>query len=295
MNPTIVLDEEVESSAPDEVAVGGPGDEALSPPAYVGPRARSRWLSIGLRVSVPLALALLWWLGTTQGWIGEGILARPGQVWDSFTELWSSGDLSTYVWASFVRAAIGLSIGLTIGLVLGILAGLTFAGEELVDPTMQMLRAVPVLALVPLFLAWFGVGETFKVVLIASSAAIPMYTYAYLGVRNVDRKVVEAARGFGLSGFGLVRRVVIPSALPNVLMALRICLVLSMTALIVAEGIGTQEGIGYLVLLARQYARTDYTMLCVVLYAALGLVFDVIIRVVERYAMPWRRHTAVRG
>ncbi len=103
-----------------------------------------------------------------------------------------------------------------------------------------------------------------------------MYAYAYLGVRSVDRKVVEAARGFGLNGWRLVVEVILPSALPNVLMALRICLVLSMTALISAEGIGTEEGIGYLVLLARQYARTDYMMLCIVLYAGLGLVFDLV-------------------
>jgi len=148
---------------------------------------------------------------------------------------------------------------------------------------------------VPLYLAWFGIDETFKVVLIATSSALPMYAYAYLGVRSVDRKVVEAARGFGLNGWRLVVRVILPSALPNVLMALRICLVLSMTALISAEGIGTEEGIGYLVLMARQYARTDYTMLCIVLYAGLGLVFDLAIRIIERYSMPWRRHTAVRG
>ncbi|HEY8547060.1 MAG TPA: ABC transporter permease [Acidimicrobiales bacterium] len=280
---------------PDPVGVGQRPPGALRPPAYLGTRRRPRALSLGLRVSVPAALALTWWLGTRQGWIGPDVLASPGEVWDAFTELWRSGDLTTYVGASFRRAATGLAFGLTVGLLLGVASGLSAAGEELVDPTMQMFRAVPFLALVPLFLAWFGVDETFKIVLIATSSAVPMYTYTYLGVRNVDRKLVEAARGFGLKGWRLVWQVVLPAALPNVLMAFRICLVLSMTALISAEGIGTEEGIGYLVLLARQYARTDYTMLCVVLYAALGLVFDVLIRGVERVAMPWRRYTAVRG
>ena len=270
------------------------GRDTLAPPAFLGQRPRRRPLVIALRASVPVALALTWWLGTRQGWIADHILASPGAVWEAFGELWRSGDLADYVVASFWRVAFGLSIGIAVGLVLGVISGLWSIGEDLVDPTMQMFRAIPFLALVPLFLAWFGIDETFKVVLIATSCAVPMYTYTYLGTRNVDRKVVEAARGFGLRGWGLVRRVVVPSALANVLMALRICLVLSMTALISAESIGTEEGIGYLVLLARQYARTDYTVLCIVLYAGLGLVFDGVIRLLERFAMPWRRYTAVR-
>jgi sulfonate transport system permease protein len=287
---------------PGDLVVGEPSPheaggstEGLRRPAFLGARRRPRALVLGLRASVPIALVLTWWLGTRQGWIPDHILSPPGDVWQAFTELRQSGDLTDYVVASFWRATIGLAFGLGVGLALGVAAGLTATGEDLIDPTLQMVRAVPFLALVPLYLAWFGVDETFKVVLIATSSAVPMYTYTYLGVRNVDRKVVEAARGFGLNRFGLVRRVVVPLALPNVLMALRICLVLSMTALISAESIGTEEGIGYLVLLARQYARTDYTVLCIVLYALLGIVFDIAIRLVERFSMPWRRYTAVRG
>src|SRR5262249_16348394 len=124
---------------------------------------------------------------------------------------------------------------------------------------------------------------------------LPMYGYAYLGVRNVDRKVVEAARGFGLKGPWLVVKVIIPSALPNILMALRICLALTMTALIVAESIGTNKGIGYRVRLGKQYFRVDYRFLSIVLYAILGIAFDIVVRLLERYAMPWRRHTTIRG
>ncbi|MER7127116.1 ABC transporter permease [Micrococcus luteus] len=152
----------------------------------------------------------------------------------------------------------------------------------------------PFLALVPLFISWFGVEETFKVVLIAVAAASPMYAYTYLGVRGVDRKIVEAARGFGLTGFGLAFGVIIPTALPNILMALRICLSVSLTGLIAAEQIGATEGIGYLVTLAQQYYRTDYMVLCIVIYAVLGLLIDLAIRGVERAAMPWRGQVAAR-
>ena len=158
---------------------------------------------------------------------------------------------------------------------------------------MQMLRAVPFLALVPLFIGWFGIDETFKVVLIAIRAACPMYAYTYLGVRNVDRKVVEAARGFGLGAAARPPGDPAGGAAQH-LMALRICLAISLTGLIAAESIGTTDGIGYLVLLAGQYFRKDYMVLCIVLYAGLGILFDIFIRLLERYAMPWRRHTAVR-
>jgi sulfonate transport system permease protein len=149
--------------------------------------------------------------------------------------------------------------------------------------------------LVPLLISWFGIDETFKIVLIAAASAFPMYAYTYLGVRSVDRKLLEAARGFGLQGLGLLGRVILPSALPHVLMALRICLAISVVGLIAAEQVGTTKGIGYLVLLAKQYYRPDYMVLCIVMYAAVGIVFDIGIRVLERYVMPWRRHSTVRG
>ncbi|MFT3926964.1 MAG: ABC transporter permease [Myxococcales bacterium] len=279
-----------EQSQEDE-ALGGD----LEQPRYLGARSRPRWLSLGLRVSVPLALGLTWWIGSATGAIPSSIVASPRDVALAFVELQQSGQLQEFLAASLVRAALGVSLGVTAGLLLGVVAGLSALGEELVDPTMQMLRAVPFLAVVPLYISWFGIGDQFKVVLIASSSAMPMYAYSYLGVRGVDRKVVEAARSFGLNGAGLLLRVILPSALPNLLMALRICLAISVVGLIAAEQVGTTKGIGYLVLLAKQYYRQDYMVLCVALYALLGIAFDLFIRALERVTMPWRRYTTVRG
>lgn len=179
-------------------------------------------------------------------------------------------------------------------MILGVLAGLYALGEELIDATMQINRAIPFLALVPLFIAWFGIDETFKVLLIAIATVSPMYAYSYLGVRNVDRKMIEAAQSFGLRGGRLIFGVIIPAALPGILMALRICLSISITGLIAAEQVGTREGIGYLVSLAQEYNRTDYMVLCVVLYAILGLIFDAFVRILEKYAMPWRQGVTIR-
>lgn len=274
--------------APDEL-------RRLERPEFLGQRARPRGLSLLLRASVPCVLMALWFSGAESGRIPESVLASPAQVVSAFVELWDSGQLLEFVLASLSRAVLGVALGVSIGLFLGVSAGLSHVGEELVDPTMQMWRAVPFLALVPLFISWFGIDEQFKIVLIAASSASPMYAYSYLGVRSVDRKVVEAVRGFGLRGLGLLFRVILPSALPNLLMALRICLAISVVGLIAAEQVGTTRGIGYLVLLAKQYYRQDYMVLCVVLYALLGLSFDAFIRLLERTLMPWRRHTVVRG
>ncbi|MCT9930955.1 ABC transporter permease [Planotetraspora sp. A-T 1434] len=271
-----------------------PDAVGLEPPEYLGSAGRSRALSIGLRFVVPFLLLAVWWYGSSSGRIPADVLASPGAVVGALRELIATGQLGDFLLASGRRAGLGVLVGAGAGLLLGVASGLSALGEELIDPVMQMKRAVPFLALVPLFISWFGVGETFKIVLIAVAATAPMYAYTYLGVRGVDRKVVEAARGFGLTGIRLAVAVVLPSALPNILMALRICLSVSLTGLIAAEQIGATEGIGYLVTLAQQYYRSDYMVLCIAIYALLGLTFDLLIRGVERLAMPWHGHVAAR-
>ncbi|MFJ4654024.1 ABC transporter permease [Nocardia sp. NPDC088792] len=267
---------------------------ALAPPRVRVRRPRPAWLSVPLRVLLPALIVAAWWTGSASGALPAQVLAGPPKVWSALVELARSGQLADFALASFTRAALGVVLGVTAGLLLGLLAGLSSLGEELVDSTMQIVRAVPFLALVPLFIAWFGIDELYKVLLIAVATVAPMYAYTYLGVRNVDRKVVEAARGFGLTGVRLVLEVILPAALPSVLMALRVCLSISITGLIAAEQVGTTEGVGYLVTLAQEYNRTDYMVLCVVLYALLGLIFDVAVRLIERFALPWRREVAIR-
>ena len=283
-----------ESRTADASNDGGAPELKLETPRYRKQRSRPIWLTLPLRISVPAAVVAVWWIGSATGWIAEEILAGPPAVWDALVELYQTGQLVDFSLASLQRAVLGVALGVSIGLILGVLAGLYTLGEELIDATMQINRAIPFLALVPLFIAWFGIDETFKVLLIAIATVSPMYAYSYLGVRNVDRKMIEAAQSFGLRGRRLIFGVIIPAALPGILMALRICLSISITGLIAAEQVGTREGIGYLVSLAQEYNRTDYMVLCVVLYAVLGLLFDAFVRILEKYAMPWRQGVSIR-
>ena len=255
---------------------------------------RPRWATLLLRCVGPLALVAVWWIGTATGFISEQTLAAPGRVIDTVSELWRSGELVDAVRVSLWRAMQGLVIGASIGLVLGVVAGLARLGEELIDPVMQMLRTVPFLALVPLFIVWFGINETPKVLLVATACAFPMYLNAYGGVRNVDRKLLEAARAFGVSGFRLLREIVVPAALPSILVGLRFAMGVALVALIAAETVNTSAGIGYLMLQAREFLRTDILMVCIVLYALLGLGADLLVRLLERLLMPWRRHSVHR-
>lgn len=281
-------------------AAAGPAGETpdgldrLVTPRFVGVRRRSFAASVALRFSIPAAVVFLWWFVLHFDIVSQKVLVHPLDIVAAFNEVWENGMLVQYFGTSLQRSLIGVFFGVAAGLVFGVLSGLNALGEELIDPMMQIKRAVPFLALVPLFISWFGIDEAFKIILIAAATVTPMYTYTYLGVRYVDRKIIEAAKGFGLGRLGLVFEVILPLSLPNILMALRVCLAISITALIAAEQVGTTEGIGYLVSLARQYYRPDYIFLCIILYATLGVIFDIFVRLLERYAMPWRQHVAAR-
>ena len=249
--------------------------------------ARSGWRPVR-RAAVPVGLVAAWALVSAAGWAPAAVLPGPGAVVAAAAEIAGSGMLGTYLQASLLRIAAGVGVGAGAGLVLGLLAGVSTLGEELVDSTLQILRAVPFLAMIPLFIAWFGIDEPFKVAVIAFAVVVPMYTYTFLAVRAIDAKVLEAARCFDVTGARLVAGVVLPQALPGILMAVRVCLAVAVTALVAAENVGTREGIGYLVAMAREYNRVDHLFVCLVLYALLGVAFDALVRVAEAALLPWR-------
>ncbi|MET9593050.1 ABC transporter permease [Streptomyces sp. NPDC006516] len=249
---------------------------------------RSRPFAVTVRALGPVALLALWWAASATGVLTADVLASPAEVLRAVGELWGNGQLPDALTTSLTRSGIGLLIGLAVGLTLGVITGFTRIGDELLDSSLQTLRTIPFLALVPLFMVWFGINETAKILLIAVATTFPMYVSTSSGVRNTDPKLVEAMRSFGMSRLAVVREVVIPGALPSLLAGLRLSMTLSVIALIAAEEINSTEGIGYLMSQAQSYARTDILAVCILIYGLLGLAADIVVRLLERVLMPWR-------
>lgn len=243
--------------------------------------SRARWLS-------PLLLLLLWEVGSQTGLIPERTLAAPSAVIGTMFDLVRSGELPANLLVSFGRAALGLLIGVALGIVLGLVAGLSRSGEVALDPLMQIKRTIPALALTPLFIVWFGIGETPKIALIAFATVFPVYLNLYSGIRSVDVRLLDAARSFGLSRLEQVWHVVLPGALPSLLVGLRYALSVSILVLVVAEQINASAGLGFLINNARDFLRTDIIVVCLMVYALLGLGADWLVRTLESRALVWR-------
>lgn len=259
----------------------------VDPPSR-GRRGRAIAGSVARRAFVPLVLIGLWQLLASLGEINTTLTSSPAEVASAFWDLLTNGELTSNLVISLRRMLIGLAIGVPIGLGFGIVAGLSRLGEELVDSTMQALRVVPFVSLVPLFMLWFGIGEDSKVALVAFGVAFPIYLNTYSGIRSVDAKLIEAARVFGLGRAGLIRRVIVPGALPSILVGLRYALGIAVIALVVAETIDANSGIGALVANARQFLETDIVFVGIVVYSALGLIGDFLVRILERRLLTWR-------
>jgi len=236
---------------------------------------------------VPLALVVAWQVASSAGWLSARVLPAPLDVLRSAWELTLSGELREHLKISAGRALLGLVIGGGAGLLLGLLTGSVRFLETLLDSTVQMVRNVPALALIPLVILWFGIEETAKIFLISVSVFFPIYLNTFHGIRNVDPQLVEMGRSYGLTRWQLYREVILPGAMSSILVGLRFSLGLMWVILIVAETISAQSGIGYLTMNAREFLRTDVVLVGILLYALLGKLADVFARALERGWLRW--------
>eukprot|EP00611_Tribonema_gayanum_P009174 TRINITY_DN18926_c0_g1_i1.p1 TRINITY_DN18926_c0_g1~~TRINITY_DN18926_c0_g1_i1.p1 ORF type:complete len:298 (-),score=92.16 TRINITY_DN18926_c0_g1_i1:760-1653(-) len=275
-----------------------PGPDTIDAPGWgllPGPASRASWLAPALRGAwqrflpwlVPVLLVAVWQTSSKLGWLSTRVLPAPLDVVTAFWTLAVSGELWTHVKVSAGRALIGLAIGGGLGLLLGLLTGSVKFFETLLDSSVQMVRNIPALALIPLVILWFGIDEAAKLFLIAVAVFFPIYLNTFHGIRNVDPGLIEMGRTYGLSRWGLYTQIILPGALSSILVGLRFSLGLMWVILIVAETISAQAGIGYLTMNAREFLQTDIVLVGILLYAALGKLADVFARGLESYWLRW--------
>jgi sulfonate transport system permease protein len=256
-----------------------------------GARRSSRQLGQKQLVAIswvaPLLLLVIWEVLARRGYIDPQVLPAPSKVVVTAFKLSYSGTLLNDLLVSLVRAAIGFLIGGGIGFFLGTLVGFSRLAEAVVDRSVQMIRAIPFLALLPLVIVWFGVGESQKIFLVALGVAFPIYVNTTLGIRQVDPKLIELGRVQGLTTSELIWRIILPGAMPAILTGVRFSLATAWLALVVAETIGAQSGLGFLAMDAREFLRTDVIVLTVVIYALIGLAADAVARMLERALLSW--------
>lgn len=241
---------------------------------------------------LPVALVALWQYFSAIGRLPAGILPAPSDVLRAAWVLAERGELQRDVLVSLRRVAIGFTTGAATGLVLGFLVGLSSLAHGLLDRSLQMVRTIPHLALVPLMILWFGIGEEPRVLLVAMGSLFPVYINTMSGIRSVDPKLIELGRSYGLGPFGLIAGVVLPGALPPILTGIRYALGVAWLTLVVGETIASRDGIGYMVQNARELLRTDVILLAIVLYAIAGWLADSITRVIERRLLRWHPNYA---
>ncbi|MFG2945735.1 ABC transporter permease [Streptomyces adustus] len=258
------------------------------------PRRRRRGLAPGKRLPAarlagPLLLLAVWAAASAAGRLDTAAVPAPWTVLDTGIRLWTDGTLPADVLTSLERAAYGFAFGLTAGVVLALASGLSRTGEALIDGTVQLNRAIPVLGLIPLFILWLGIGETFKIAIIAIVVYIPIYLNTHAALSGIDQRFVELAEVQGLSRLRFVREIVIPGALPGFFVGLRLGVTGSWLGLVVLEQINATSGLGYLMFQAQNYGQSDVILVGLLIYGVFGLVSDSAVRLVERRVLSWRR------
>ncbi|GGD61826.1 ABC transporter permease subunit [Caballeronia grimmiae] len=258
---------------------------ASTPPPRMGvsKHVLYRWLSW----TVPAIVVLLWEAAARLGLIAPQVLPAPSSVFATAANMTQNGELFIHLGVSLLRAAGGFIIGGSIGLALGVLVGFSPFAQALLDRPIQMIRAVPFLAMLPLVIVWFGVGEVAKIFLVALAVLFPIYINTMLGIRQIDPKLMELARVIGMSRAGVVRRIVIPGAMPSILTGVRYALAHAWLALVIAETLATTRGIGFLAMDAREFLNTNVILLTIIIYAIIGVVADALVRMLESRLLSW--------
>ncbi|CAB3799029.1 aliphatic sulfonate ABC transporter permease SsuC [Pararobbsia alpina] len=287
--PVVATDDAGRPAAAANAVPGATGTGIAAAPKVAG-TARSSWrprLSSLVPWLLPLLILALWEAGTRSQWISTRVLPEPLAVLKAFWSLALDGTMWDNVKVSTLRALAGFAIGGTLGLLFGLATGVSRPIALTLDSTLQMVRNIPPLAMIPLVILWFGIGEQAKLFLVALGVFFPIYLNTFHGIRSVDRNLIEMARSYGLSGWPLYRHVILPGAVPSILVGVRFALGFMWVTLIVAETLSAQSGIGYMTMNAREFLQTDVVLVGILLYALLGKLADILATALERRVLRW--------
>jgi sulfonate transport system permease protein len=237
----------------------------------------------------PIVLLAVWAGGSAAGLINPAVLTAPWDVVAAFKDQWLNHDLLGDILASLERAGLGLAFGVLAGAVLAVASGLSRAGESLIDGPIQIKRSIPTLALIPLFIAWFGIGQEMKIVTIALISMIPIYVNTHNGLRGIDGKYAELAETIGIGRGDFIRHIVLPGALPGFLLGMRFAVTSALLGLVVVEQYNATSGVGHMMTLAGEYGQTDVLVVGLVIYGIFGFLADTAVRLTERKVLAWRQ------
>ncbi|WP_282940611.1 ABC transporter permease [Paenibacillus sp. RC67] len=269
-------------------AIGGKVEQPVPKDTTARQKRNDKWAIIIRGLILPISVLIIWQIAGSLELISKTLLPTPLAIFQAFIELTASGELVKHLKISVYRAAVGFLLGGGLGLLLGLVSGLFRRAEETLDPTVQMLRMIPHLAITPLFILWFGFGELSKILLIAKGAFFPLYVNTFLGIRSADSKLFDVARILEFNRWNQITRLVIPAAMPNLLLGLRLSLGVAWLGLVVAELMGSSEGIGYLIMDARQFSQTQIVFVGIIIFAIVGKMTDSLVRLLEKKLLKWR-------
>lgn len=256
-------------------------------------QGRRKGISIALTnallgVLIPLLIIVIWEIAGMLGKLNPVLLPRPTQILAELVALTSSGELAHHLGISTWRALVGFVVGGGLGLITGTWVGFSYRAESLLDPSLQMLRTLPHLAIAPLFILWFGFGETSKLLLIAKGSFFPLYVNTFLGIRSVDTKLFDVGRVLQFSRWQLITKLILPAALPNILLGARLSLGVAWLGLVVAELMGASSGVGYLINDARSFSWTEVVFVGIIVFAVVGKLSDSIVKWLEKRLLRWQ-------
>ncbi|MFB5936423.1 ABC transporter permease [Peribacillus castrilensis] len=250
---------------------------------------QSKLAKSALRGSVlPVVVLIAWQALGSVGILPAQLFSSPLLIVMTFIDLVQSGEMGMHLQISLTRAFLGFALGGFLGLLLGVIVGMQKKSEEYLNPSIQMLRTVPLLAITPLFIMWFGFGELSKVLLIALGAFFPLYLQTFLGLRNVDKKLYDVALILEFSRREQITKLMIPAALPNILLGIRLALSAAWMCLVVAELLGADRGVGFMIQDARSFMQTDVVFVGIIIFALAGKISDSFVRFLENHLLKWQ-------